>query len=71
MSNRTPAPAKRGRIAQIREAYRMTKTVQPRIGLVLLGWFWPEGDPRTPPTGRPVREAAPPLRAEPLSEARP
>ncbi len=39
MSSTTPEPKKRGRIAQIREAYRLTKTVQPRIGLVLLAWF--------------------------------
>lgn len=39
MSNRTPEPTKRGRIAQIREAYRLTKRVQPRIGLLLLAWF--------------------------------
>ncbi len=38
MSKDAPEP-KRGRIAQIRQAYRMTKQVEPRIGLVLLGYF--------------------------------
>jgi len=36
----TPAPAApTGRIAQIRQAYRMTKQTQPRVGLLLLGVF--------------------------------
>jgi hypothetical protein len=39
VSNSAPEPTKRGRIRQIREAYRLTKSVQPRIGLILLAWF--------------------------------
>lgn len=38
MSTPTPA-APAGRIAQLRQAYRMTKKSQPRIGLLLLGVF--------------------------------
>jgi len=32
-------PAKDGRIKQIASSYRMTKQADPRIGLILLGWF--------------------------------
>jgi hypothetical protein len=32
-------PAKDGRIKQIAASYRMTKKADPRIGLILLGWF--------------------------------
>ncbi len=32
-------PNKPGRIKQIRQSYQMTKKTDPRIGLVLLGWF--------------------------------
>lgn len=34
----TPAPSA-GRLAQLRQAYRMTKKTQPRIGLLLVGVF--------------------------------
>ena len=32
-------PAKNGRIKQIAASYRMTKQADPKIGLILLGWF--------------------------------
>lgn len=32
-------PSKPGRIAQIRQTYRMTKEVEPRTPLILLAWF--------------------------------
>ena len=35
----TPAPARGGRIAQIRETYRLTRRADPRIGLILAGIF--------------------------------
>lgn len=38
MSAGTPAPAT-GRIAQMRQAYRITKNSDPNIGLILLLWF--------------------------------
>ena len=38
MSAGTPAPAT-GRIAQMRQAYRITKNSDPNIGLILLMWF--------------------------------
>ncbi|MDF1703500.1 MAG: DUF4191 domain-containing protein [Aeromicrobium sp.] len=38
MSAGTPAPAT-GRIAQMRQAYRITKNSDPNIGLLLLLWF--------------------------------
>lgn len=38
MSTATPAPAQ-GRIAQMRQAYSMTKRTDPRLGLVLFGTF--------------------------------
>jgi hypothetical protein len=37
VSSSTTEPKKRGRIAQIREAYRVTKVSDPRIGWILLG----------------------------------
>lgn len=39
MSKNEPDSPKRGRIAQIRQAYKLTKSVEPRIGLILLAWF--------------------------------
>lgn len=39
MSSDKTDPPKRGRIRQMREAYQVTKRVQPRIGLILLGLF--------------------------------
>lgn len=30
---------KPGRLAQIRQTYQMTKSSDPRIGWILLGWF--------------------------------
>ncbi|MFT4298098.1 MAG: DUF4191 domain-containing protein [Aeromicrobium sp.] len=38
MSSAAPAPAT-GRVAQMRQAYRITKTSDPNIGLILLFWF--------------------------------
>lgn len=38
MSNATPEPA-RGRLRQMRQAYRITKNTDPNIGLILLLWF--------------------------------
>lgn len=32
-------PNKVGRITQVRQSYKMTKKVDPKIGLILLGWF--------------------------------
>jgi hypothetical protein len=40
MAKKAPKdPAKQGRIKQIRETYRMTRKVDPKVGLILLGWF--------------------------------
>ena len=41
MSNSAPAapPAKKGRLRQIAQAYRITKKQDKYIGLILLGWF--------------------------------
>lgn len=39
MSNNAPAPARGGRIAQIRETYKLTRKADPRIGWILLGIF--------------------------------
>lgn len=39
MAKKVKDPNKPGRIKQIIQTYRMTKKVDPRIGLVLLGWF--------------------------------
>lgn len=40
MAKRDTTPEKKpGRVAQVRAAYRITKEVQPRIGLILLGIF--------------------------------
>ena len=39
--------------------------------LVLLGWFWPAKDPRTPPAGTQIPEAAPPLGSSPPAEETP
>lgn len=38
MSNAAPVP-EQGRIRQMRQAYRITKKSDPRIGLILLAWF--------------------------------
>jgi len=37
--DKSAKPAKNGRMKQIAASYRMTKQVDPRIGLILLGWF--------------------------------
>ena len=39
MSSDTPTPARGGRIAQIRETYKLTRRVDPAIGWILLGLF--------------------------------
>jgi len=39
VSSSAPAPARGGRIAQIRETYRLTKRVDPYIGWILIGLF--------------------------------
>ena len=39
MSSTAPAPAPRGRIAQIRETYRLTARVDPQLPWILLGLF--------------------------------
>ena len=39
MSSNTPTPARGGRIAQIRETYKLTRRVDPAIGWILLGLF--------------------------------
>ncbi|HET7902330.1 MAG TPA: DUF4191 domain-containing protein [Candidatus Nanopelagicales bacterium] len=39
MSNNAPAPARGGRLAQIRETYKLTRRADPRIGLILVGLF--------------------------------
>jgi len=39
VSNNAPAPARGGRIAQIRETYKLTRKADPRIGWILLGIF--------------------------------
>ncbi len=39
MSNNVPAPARGGRLAQIRETYKLTRRADPRIGWILLGIF--------------------------------
>jgi hypothetical protein len=39
VSSSAPAPARGGRIAQIRETYRLTKRVDPAIGWILLAIF--------------------------------
>jgi membrane protein implicated in regulation of membrane protease activity len=37
--DKSAKPAKNGRMKQIAASYRMTKQVDPKIGLILLGWF--------------------------------
>jgi hypothetical protein len=37
--DKSAKPAKNGRIKQIAASYRMTKKSDPKIGLILLGWF--------------------------------
>jgi hypothetical protein len=39
VSNNAPAPARGGRLAQIRETYKLTRRADPRIGWILLGLF--------------------------------
>jgi hypothetical protein len=39
VSSTAPAPAPKGRIAQIRETYRLTKRVDPQLPWILLGLF--------------------------------
>ena len=39
MSSTAPAPAPRGRIAQIRETYRLTRKADPALPWVLLAVF--------------------------------
>jgi hypothetical protein len=39
VSNNAPAPARGGRLAQIRETYKLTRRADPRIGWILLGIF--------------------------------
>ena len=39
MSSTAPAPAPQGRIAQIRETYRLTRRADPRLPWILLGLF--------------------------------
>jgi hypothetical protein len=39
VSNTAPAPAPQGRLAQIRETYRLTRRADPRIPWILLGLF--------------------------------
>lgn len=37
--DKSATPAKDGRLKQIAASYRMTKQADPKIGLILLGWF--------------------------------